>query len=68
MIARAIEVDPTIAGMASRVLILVAINLALNEFNRLAIETDTPSPCDVEAADLLEAARDLLAREPSGAA
>ncbi|MBS0589506.1 MAG: hypothetical protein JSR65_02575 [Proteobacteria bacterium] len=47
---------------ARRLLTLAALNTARDVLGEIASATDTPDWRDVEAADLLDAAHDLLAR------
>jgi len=48
-------------GRTARTLALIATDAACAQLARYAVVTDTPAWGAVEAADLLEAARDLLA-------
>lgn len=45
-----------------RLLALTGLNLALEELARIAFGTDSPDWRDVDAADLLDAAHERLAR------
>lgn len=47
---------------AYRLLALVALKLARSELQRIALATDEPDWRDIEAADHLDAAHELLAR------
>lgn len=49
------------AQSASRLLVLVGLDVAREELNRIAFATDSPDWRDVQAADFLDAAHDLLA-------
>ena len=55
------EVKDTPEGRTARILALTATDAACAHLARYALVTDWPALGAVEAADLLEAARDLLA-------
>ena len=48
--------------MLRRILALSAIDVVREHFDACALATDDPDPCMVDAADLIDAARDKLAR------
>lgn len=48
---------------AAQLLAVVAVEAARGQLDRYANITDDPAPGSVEAADLLDAARDLLTEE-----
>lgn len=50
------------ARLAYRLHALAAVNAARAELDRMAHDTDAPDWRDVDAADILDAAADLLAR------
>lgn len=50
------------AASACRVLALTAVNMPRTELDRIALQTDAPDWRDVEAADCLVVAHQLLVR------
>ena len=58
------EAKDTATATLSRILALSAMDAAAEHFDAYALATDDPAPGTVEAADLLDAARDALAGAP----